>query len=200
MARRGRPAGPSDNRDKIVAAARATFAEVGYDAASLRAIARRAGVDPALVHHYFDGKAALFIEIVQLARDPADVVAEVARAGEAEHGRALVTAFLQLWEPRRPDGPLPFVVAVQAVSASPEAATGFREFLFERVWSRVGMDRDPAERRLRQAHVASLLFGVAWSRYLMKLEPFASAPVNELAGWIAPTLDRFLDGALPGQP
>jgi AcrR family transcriptional regulator len=199
MPRRGRPPGPSDNRDKIVAAARATFAEVGYDAASLRAIARRAGVDPALVHHYFDGKAALFIEIVQLARDPADVVDEVARAGETGYGRTLAAAFLQLWEPRRPDGPSPFVVAVQAVSASPEAATGFREFLFERVWSRVGVDRDPAERQMRQAHVASILFGVAWSRFLLKLEPFASAPIDELADWIGPILDRFVDGPVPEQ-
>src|SRR5579864_8396991 len=137
MARRGRPPGPSDNREKIVAAARATFAEAGYDAATLRGIARRAGVDPALVHHYFEGKAALFIEMVQLARDPAEVVAEVAlsrdQAGGSGHGRALAAAFLRLWEPRRPDGPSPFVVAVQAVSASPEAAAGFREFLYERV-------------------------------------------------------------------
>jgi AcrR family transcriptional regulator len=199
MARRGRPPGPSDNRAKIVAAARATFAEVGYDAASLRAIARRAEVDPALVHHYFDGKAALFTEILQLARDPAEVVIEVDRhAGGPGHGQALAAAFLRLWEPRQPGGPSPFVTAVQAVSASPEAAAGLREFLTERVWSRAGLHQDQRERPLRHAHIAALLFGMAWNRYLLRLEPFASAPVDELAGWIGPTLDRFLSGPLPG--
>jgi AcrR family transcriptional regulator len=198
MTRRGRPPGATDSRAKILAAARATFAEVGYGEASLRAIARRAGVDPALVHHYFDGKAALFIEVLQLARDPADVVAEVDRqAGEAGQGRALAAAFLQLWEPRRAEGPLPFVIAVQAVSASPEAAAGWREFLMERVWSRAGPHMDPAERPIRRAYVSALLFGVAWNRYLLRLEPFASAPVDELASWVGPALDQFLWGPLP---
>ena len=157
-------------------------------------------MDPALVHHYFDGKAALFIEILQLARDPAEVVLEVDRyAGQAGHGQALATKFLQLWEPRGPGSPSPFVTAVQAVSASPEAAEGLREFLAERVWSRAGMHQDVDERPLRRAHIASLLFGMAWNRYLLRLEPFASASVDELAAWIGPTLDRFLSGPLPEQ-
>jgi AcrR family transcriptional regulator len=200
MARRGRPAGPTDSRARILAAARATFAEVGYGSASLRAIARRAGVDPALVHHYFDGKAALFIEVLQLARDPAEVVSEVDQhAGRAGHGEALATAFLRFWEPRQADTPSPFVTAVQAVSASSEAAAGWREFLMERVWSRAGPHMDPAERPLRRAHVSAFLFGMAWNRYLVQLEPYASAPIDELARWVGPTLDQLLSGPLPGE-
>jgi AcrR family transcriptional regulator len=198
MPRRGRPPGQTDARARIIAAARATFAEVGYDAASIRAIARRAGVDPALVHHYFDGKDALFVEVLQVARDPALVVTEVDRlAGQPGHGQALASAFLRLWEPRQPDAPSPFVTAVQAVSLSPEAAVGLREFLMERVWSRAGAHQDPAERPIRRALVSALLFGMAWNRYMLRLEPFASAAIDELAGWVGPTLDRFLSGPLP---
>ncbi len=180
-------------------AARAAFAEQGYDRASLRGIARRAGVDPALVHHYFDGKPDLFVEVLHLATDPRRIAERMRQAGrEGERrGADLAAAFLGLWERARPDGRSPFVGLVEAVAASEEASDGLREFIGDRVWSYVDEGRDAKELAMRHGLVASQLFGLAWVRYVLRLEPFASAPVADVAAWVGPALDRALDGPMP---
>src|SRR5579863_4614098 len=132
----GRRPGSPATRQEILDAARAVFAEEGYDRASVRAIARRAGVDPALVYHYFDGKPALFVELLDLARDPREVMETAAAVTGPGRGARVVTGFLQAWETGDPTRGSRFRTAMQAVCASPEAATALREFLTERVWSR----------------------------------------------------------------
>jgi AcrR family transcriptional regulator len=194
----GRRPGNPGTRESIVAAARAAFAEQGYEAASLRAIARRAGVDPALVHHYFDGKPDLFVEVLHLATDPRVIAARIKELGQGR-GTDLARAFLDLWERPRADGRSPFVGLVEAVSASQQASDGLREFIADRVWSFVGSGLDPAETAMRHCFIASQLFGLAWVRYILRLEPFASATVDDLASWVGPALDRALDGPLPSQ-
>jgi AcrR family transcriptional regulator len=187
----GRRPGKQDTRQAIVMAARQAFAEQGYESTSLREIARRAGVDPALVHHYFAGKPALYVEVINLGRDPRAIVEEVRGAAPGK-GTLMVLGFLGLWEGGSDDGSR-FISAVQAMSSSPEAADGFREFLAERVWSFVAdPDEDPDAGALRRCQVASQLFGLAWSRYLIRLEPFASATPEQLAAWVGPTIDRYL--------
>src|SRR6202042_150198 len=95
----GRRPGNADTRGEIVEAAKRVFAAKGYDGASLRAVAREAQVDPALVHHYFDGKASLFIAAMALPFDP--------RAVQQGHGDPtstsspgvmVVTGFLTMWD------------------------------------------------------------------------------------------------------
>ncbi len=186
---RGRRPGGQDTRAAIVAAARACFTEVGYERASLRAIARRAGVDPALVHHYFDGKPALFVEVLHMAADPRRIAERLHIEPGREKGSKLVAAFLGMWEP----GPR-FISLVQAVSGSPDAADGLREFLSERVWSFVaGAEPDGDGVPVRRALIASQLFGVGWTRYVLRLEPFASASIEQVAAWVGPTIDRYFD-------
>ncbi len=180
-----------------MAAARAAFAEQGYERASLRGIARRAGVDPALVHHYFDGKPELFVEVLHLATDPRVIAARVKASGKGR-GTDLVRAFLGMWERPRPDGRSPFVGLVEAVAASKEASDGLREFLSERVWSFVDEGRGDAEEpALRHCLVASQLFGLAWTRYILRVEPFATAAVDDVAAWVGPLVDHALEGTLP---
>jgi AcrR family transcriptional regulator len=199
MPRPGRRAGNRDTRAEILGAAQASFAEVGYDRSTIRGIARRAGVDPALVHHYFGGKPSLFVEVLHLSRDPRAVMEELEHSGpRPDAGSRLLVAFLDLFEPAEGHSPSPFVILMQAMTASPAAADGLREFLMDRVWSRVGLDRDPDERALRQGLVASQLFGVAWDRYLLRLEPFVSASPQQIATWVGPTLDRYMHGPLHG--
>jgi len=186
----GRRPGKPCTREAIVAAARAAFAEQGYERASLRGIARRAGVDPALVHHYFDGKPELFVEVLHLAEDPRDIAARMRDVGSGG-GKDLVAAFLQLWERPRPDGRSPFVGLVEAVAASQEASDGLREFLVDRVWSYVDEGRDDQEgAAVRHCFIASQLFGLAWTRYVLRAEPFASASINQVAEWVGPAIDR----------
>jgi len=202
MAVVGRRPGRRDTRADILAAAREAFIEEGYERPSLRGIARRAGVDPALVHHYFDGKPDLYAHAINMGRDLRDVVMEMGRL-DAERGGCtgtdLVEAFLRFWEQGRPDnaGVPPFLVTAQAVTASPEAAAGFREYLEDRVWSLTGADHPPGEREQRRSLIASQLIGLAWARYLLCLEPLASAPPEEVGTWVGPTLDRYMRGPLP---
>ena len=200
MAVAGRRPGKRDTRAHILAAARAAFIEGGYERPSLRAIARRAGVDPALIHHYFDGKAGLFAEVMRLGRDPREIAMEIAEVGG--DGTQLARAFLEVWDRGRPwdGGQPPFVTTCQAVSSSPEAAAGLREYLEERVFSVTECDRGPAEGpgedHARKGLVASQLMGIAWVRYVLQLEPIASASIDTVARWIGPTLDAYMNGPL----
>lgn len=203
MAVAGRRPGKRDTRAQILDAARVAFVEGGYDRTTLRAIARRAGVDPALIHHYFDGKAALFAEVMRLGRDPREIAVEMAQVGG--DGTHLARAFLGLWDQGRPwdGGQAPFVTTCQAVSSSPQAAAGLREYLEDRVFSVTECDAPPGEDHARKGLVASQLMGIAWARYVLQLEPIASAPVDTVARWIGPTLDAYMNGPLAdlaGQP
>jgi len=184
----GRRPGKSDTRADIIEAACISFAEEGYDKASLRGIARRAGVDPALIHHYFAGKSELFMAALSIRRDPGDIFDEVQASTAA--GESLVRAFLEEWEPEGPsDGPSPFLTVVQAVSASPDTARALREFLTERVWARQRKDGKPPGPNLRQSLITSQLFGIAVARYVLCLEPLASATIDDVASWCGPMVE-----------
>jgi AcrR family transcriptional regulator len=192
MAKVGRRRGNADTRAEILAAARGLFREQGYVRASLRAIARRAGVDPSLVHHYFADKAALFVESMGLPTDPQRVQREA--TAEGFDGGRVVERFLAQWERGRGPGSPAFVAMVQAMAASPEVADAMREFLAERL----GLLGDPGEdesmRRRRRALISSQLLGVGWTRYIMRIEPMASAPREEVARWVGPTIERYATG------
>jgi AcrR family transcriptional regulator len=202
MAKPGRRPNGGDTRAEIVAAARALFARDGYERASLREIARRAHVDPALVHHYFAGKPELFMAVVDLRRDPGAIFDEVHEL--PSRGAALARAFLASLEPQ-PDaqGPPPFATMAQAVCSSPDVARALREFLTERVWARDRSDGSPAGPHLRQALISSQLWGVAMSRYVLRLEPLASASLDQAAEWLGRLLQQTFDLPLaepPSQP
>ncbi|MFE9689990.1 TetR family transcriptional regulator [Micromonospora sp. NPDC005806] len=196
MARRtGRRPGNPDTREAILAAARETFAERGFDAASIRAIATAAGVDPALVHHYFGTKEELFRATVSIPVDPAELVPRVLAGGRDEVGERLVRTFLTVWD--SPVGTAAVALLRSAVS-NQWTARLLREFLVTQVLRRVvdQLDLDPAEVPLRGALVATQIAGLAMMRYVIRLEPVASAPPDTLAATIGPTLQRYLTGPL----
>jgi AcrR family transcriptional regulator len=114
----GRRPGSPETRQAILSAARAEFAAVGYTAASIRRVARRAGVDPALVYHYFTGKPELFVACLQLPADPRQVSMD-ARRGPLD-GARIVERFLAQWEQDPADPGRSFVTLVQAVSSAAE--------------------------------------------------------------------------------
>jgi AcrR family transcriptional regulator len=193
----GRRPGTSRTREEILDAGRAEFAAAGYTAASLRAVARRAGVDPALVYHYFTSKAGLFVACLGLPADPR-AVQEAARQGPPD-GARIVERFLAQWEEGQAEPGRPFVTLTQAVSTSPEVARALREFLTERVWA--NLPRAGEEATLRTAAlVSSQLLGLAWARYVVRMEPLASAPRAAVAAWTGPTLDRYITARDPDLP
>ena len=200
MARRtGRRPGNPDTREAILTAARTTFAERGFDAASIRTIATAAGVDPALVHHYFGTKEELFRATVSIPIDPAELLPRVLAGGREEVGERLVRTFLTVWD--SPVGTAAVALLRSAVS-NQWTARLLREFLVTQILRRVldQLDLDPAEVPLRGALVATQIAGLAMMRYVIHLEPVASAAPETLVATIGPTVQRYLTGDLPGGP
>jgi len=198
MVRAGRRPGNVDTRAEIVAAARTAFAELGYQRASIRGIAKRAGVDPALVHHYFTDKSELFIETMDLPMDPQRVQSQVVADGRPFSGERLVERFLAQWEQGPPGvGSPSFLTMVQAVASSPQTADAMREFLSDRLGTHGTAGEDAVTQSRRRALVSSQLLGLGWVRYVMRVEPIATADRADVARWVGPTIDRYVNGQLP---
>lgn len=196
MARRtGRRPGNPDTRQAILAAARSAFAERGFDAASIRVIATAAGVDPALVHHYFGSKEELFRATVEIPLDPAELLPEVLAGGVDAVGERLVRTFLRVWD--SPAGKAAVALLRSAVN-NEWTARLLREFLVTQVLRRVldQLDVPPAELALRGSLVATQVSGLAMMRYVIRLEPVASADPETLVAAIGPTVQRYLTGDL----
>jgi AcrR family transcriptional regulator len=192
MARTGRRPGNQNTREAILAAARTTFADLGYDRASIRAIATSAGVDPALVHHYFGTKDQLFLATVEVPIDPGEIVPRVLAGGPEELPERLVRTFLSVWD-HPVTGPA-FVALVRSGLQHDLTTRILREFLTTRVLRRAlsQLDLDPAEVPLRGSLVASQMIGLGMIRYIVKLEPMASAPPEVVVAAVAPNIRRYL--------
>lgn len=198
MARTGRRPGAGGTRDEILAAARSHFAEVGYDGATIRGIAAAAKVDPKLVMHYFESKEGVFRAAVDFPIDPAEVIPGVLEPGLDGLGGRLVRFFLETWE--SPAGS-PLLALIRSVVANESAATLMREFVSREILARVAEALELDQPQLRASLAASQLVGLAMLRYVVKVEPLASASPRRVAGWIGPTLQRyFTDPAVTRSP
>jgi AcrR family transcriptional regulator len=196
----GRRPGNVDTRGEIVEAAKRVFAAKGYDGASLRAVAREARVDPALVHHYFDGKASLFVAAMALPFDPRSVLKQEDSAVSTSTmsvGTMVVTGFLTMWDHAEGTGSS-FASCVAGMAASASVADAMREFVAERVWntSSVNEGESDATTRQRRALVSSQLMGLAFTRYILRVPPVSTAAPADIARWAGPTLDRYMVGPI----
>lgn len=191
--RRGRgrrPAG-QETRDALLAAARVVFTENGFDRATSRAIAARAGVDAAMVNHWFGGKSGLFVAAMQLPVDPEDIVARVLDGPADGVGERVVRTFLGVWD--QTDGG-PLVALLRSVSGHEGAARMFREFITKVVVGRVVRAYATDHVDLRIGLCAAQIAGLGLVRYVVKLEPLASAGHDTVVAAIAPTLQRYITG------
>ena len=196
----GRRPGRQDTRGGIVAAAREVFAERGYDGASIRQIAASAGVDPALVHHYFGTKEQLFLAVVQPPVSPADLVPRIVAGDPAKLGERLVTTFISMFE--NPVTAPAFEALLRGAFANRLSGKLIREFFAVQIIRRVVRELDAvvdaAELPLRANLAASQLLGLAATRYILKFEPIATAPRETVIAAVAPTLQRYLTGDIAG--
>ncbi|MGO4598961.1 TetR/AcrR family transcriptional regulator [Terrabacter sp. 2RAF25] len=187
---RGRRPGGEDTRSAILHAARKSFAAKGYDKTSLRGIAREAGVDPALVHHYFDGKAALFAETLDVPVNPAELIERI-MAGDVDRlGWRIVETFLGVWEP--PERRDALIALVRSSMTSEEAARMLREFLGREVFGRVAASTGVPDPQLRGALAASQMIGLVVARYVIKVPALADATREQLIERIGPVLQHHL--------
>jgi len=198
MARTGRRPGTAGTRDEILAAARSHFGDVGYEGATIRGIAAAAKVDPKLVLHYFESKEGVFRAAVDFPIDPAAFLPDLLKPGLDGLGGRLVRFFLETWE--SPAGS-PLLALIRSVVASESAASMMREFVSREVLARVAEALELDQPQLRASLAASQLIGLAMLRYVIKVEPLASASPRRVADWIGPTLQRyFTDPAATRSP
>jgi AcrR family transcriptional regulator len=196
--RPGRPAGASDNRERILDSARELFARNGIDKTSIRAVAAAAGVDPALVHHYYGTKQKLFTAAIRMPIDPMEVLGPIRDTPIEQIGYTLPKLVLPLWESDAGKG---FIALLRSMLAGSDVSL-IRSFLQEIIAGEVGprVDSPPGTGIIRVQYVASQLVGIVMARYIMELEPFKSLPVEQIAETIGPNLQRYLTGDLPGWP
>lgn len=194
--RPGRPPGTSDTRERILNSARELFARNGIDKTSIRAIAADAGVDAALVHHYFGTKTQLFAAAIHIPIDPMDVIGPLREVPIERLGYTLPSILLSLWDSELGKG---FIATVRSILAGNDVSL-IRSFLQEIIAVEVGsrVDNPPGSGRIRVQFVASQLVGVVLARYILELDPFKSLPIEQIAETIAPNLQRYLTGDLPG--
>ncbi len=188
-----RPAG-ADTRGEILAAAGIEFADRGFDGASVRGIARRAGVDPALVRHYFADKAELFAaSILPAGVSPPDVADRILAGGPDGLGERLVSEVLSIWGA---DGGVRLRALVSGMAGQGRLSTAFGAFLARTIFSRLAEHLPADARELRIQLAMSQVIGVLMVRYVLGTEPVASLPEREIARRVGPTVDRYLLGPL----
>jgi AcrR family transcriptional regulator len=187
---RGRRPGGEDTRAVIVQTARKSFAAKGYDRTSLRGVAREAGVDPALVHHYFEGKAALFAETLDVPVNPAELIERITAGDVDRLGWRIVETFLGVWEP--PERRDALIALVRSSMTTEEAARMLREFLGREVFGRIAASTGASDPQLRGALAASQMIGLVGARYVIKVPALAEATREQLVERIGPVLQHHL--------
>jgi len=161
-------------------------------------VAAAAGVDSALVHHYYGTKEKLFAAAVHIPIDPMEVIGPLREVPLEDLGYTLPSLLLPLWDSEIGAG---FIAELRSILAGSEVNL-FRSFIQDVITTEVGsrVDSPPGSGRIRVQFVASQLVGVVMARYILELEPFKSLPAQQIAETIAPNLQRYLTGDLPGWP
>jgi AcrR family transcriptional regulator len=192
--RRGRRPGAPDTRATILDAARTAFAEKGFSGTTIRAVAAAAGVDAALVHHYFGSKDELFLAAMELPIDPRQVIGPAMAAGADGAGERLLRAFLSMWDDPEVSPALIGVVRSALQPGGERLITeGFVPVVLLPAGEALGLDRP----EVRMPLVISQAAGIILTRYLVRLEPIASMSAEQVIATYAPVIQHYLTGDLP---
>ncbi|MDT3399972.1 TetR family transcriptional regulator [Streptomyces sp. B1866] len=194
---RGRPARTSAAaapaaRDRILEAARNEFAAHGYDRTSIRGIAKAADVDPALVHHYFGTKDQVFAAAIELIFAPTMGVPEVVHAGPDGAGERMARFLLGIWED--PVLRAPLLAVLRSAVTNEKAAAVLRRMIERRLLLPTAVALAVPDAELRAQLAAAHLLGIALQRYVLRMEPVASARVDDIVALVGPSLQRYLAG------
>lgn len=192
--RRGRRPGQSGTREGIAEAARHQFAELGYDRTTIRSVAAEAGVDPALVIHYFGSKQQLFLAAIELPFQVSDLVERLQSGPRREVGERVVRFALEVLGD--PEGRERWTGMIRAAASDADAAAILREVLTQRIFEPLAEALGSDDAQLRANLASSQMVGLVMARYVIGIEPLASASAETIASAIAPTLQRYLVGEL----
>ena len=192
--RTGRRPGASGTQEQILEAARKLFLERGYQGATMRAIATEAGVDASLIVHFFGNKLGLFAEAVEWPFDPDEAMPQILAGGRRQIGRNLVSLLIRTWEKEGERSPILTLVA--AATTEPEAREMLREFIGKRLFTPLLANLDVDQPEIRANLLSSQMMGLGMARYVLRLEPLASAKPADVIRWVAPNLQRYATGKL----
>jgi AcrR family transcriptional regulator len=193
--RTGRRPGASGSREAILEAARTLFAEHGYSATSMRAIGTAAGVDAALIVHFFGSKARLLREAIEWPFDPVEAAERVYAKGRRNVGEELARLVVETWE--REGDRSAIMTLLRAATVEPSAAEMLREFMQNELAPPLFQRLNPDQPELRAGLATAQIVGLGMARYVLRLEPLASMTSDEVIAWVAPTLQRYLTGKAP---
>ena len=190
------PAAPAADRaparERILEAACDLIAAEGIYDVRIARVATKAGASTALVHHYFRFKKDLFVAAVQLPVNPAEQLSAVLAQDPDQAGERLVELFLSIWDHAADRSPL--LALVRSAVGDERAAAMLREFITEEILGQIAYRLGGPDARLRATLIGSQIIGLAMARYIVRVEPLASAPPAQLAAAIGPTLQRYLTG------
>jgi AcrR family transcriptional regulator len=196
MARTGRRPGPTTSREEILAAARRLFGDRGFDGTTIRAIAAEAGVNQGLVHHFFGTKEQIFIAAVDFPVDPAVLLPAVLDGPPDEFGQRMARVLLAVWG--QPVTRAPLLALLRSSTGNERAAAILRELLSSVLFSRFA-DATGAT-RMQVAAAAGQVVGVMILRYVVQVEPLASAPEEDVVAILAPVIQSCLTTAAAAAP
>jgi ABC-type multidrug transport system ATPase subunit/AcrR family transcriptional regulator len=185
-----RPGNPEETRRAILDAARATFADAGYERATIRAIAAAADVDPALVIHHFESKQRLFVAAHELPADPEEVIHRIASLPVDARGEAITRTFLEVLAA---PGSAAFSL-LRAAATNEDAAAMLREFIADALLANASLVVDGDDAAFRLALVSSHLIGLVVNRTIIGVPALADRPVDDLVAAVTPSIQRYLDG------
>jgi AcrR family transcriptional regulator len=188
VARTGRRPGSSGTRDRVLRAARSQFARRGFEGTTIRGIAAAARVDPKLVLHYFESKDGVFNAAMEFPFDPAAAIPALLEPGLDGLGERLARFIIDVWD--SPAGARAHAM-VRSMVTSESAASLMRDFVNREILARVAQALKLEQPKVRASLAASQLIGIAMLRYVVKVEPLASASPDQVAAWIGPTLQRY---------
>jgi AcrR family transcriptional regulator len=189
-----RPAGSPDTRRSILTAARELFAAAGYERTTMREVAARAGVDPALIHHYFTNKDGLLSAAPPPPLDPAELLAGVADVPDRA-GTELVRRLVGVWE-GHPVVRKQMVAMVRTALSNDHATALLRAALTRTVVAAVQEAAAPDQRELRAALIVSHMGGLLLARYVLQVPGVADAAPNQLVDAVGPVVQHYLTGPL----
>ncbi len=189
--------GTDDVRDAVLDAARAAFHARGYVRTSMKGVAAAAGVAPEVVNRYWNSKESLFAAAMQLPFDPASAMPQLVAPGLDGMGERLTRATLDLLadEQSRND----FIALFQAGASATKAARGMQDFIERSMVDRLVRTLGVPDARLRVNLIMSYLIGIGTTRYIVRIEPIASMPEDDLVKLVAPTIQNWLDPTKPLQ-
>jgi AcrR family transcriptional regulator len=188
--RAGRRPGESGTREAIADAARRRFAELGYDRTTIRGIAEEAGVDAALVVHFFGSKQELFLKVMELPFEPEEILPQVLEGPKSEAGLRVARFAVGMIENRDSRNVLTGIL--RAAASEPHAAELARDLVANRVVAAFARSLAVDQPELRGNLIASQVVGLIMARYVIRVEPLASLDPQALVEAIAPNLQRYL--------